>query len=344
MSGSLILGGYDAGRIVESKPKAPSFKMLNDSLRELSVGLQKISISEGSKFNASTQILKKPVTLPLEPLISRIWLPQVVCEEFEKALGLSWNASAQLYFITDEQHASFLARNISITFSLSDASLEGPTTDITLAYSDLALLAIYPLTDHPGRYFPVQRAYIDNQIVLGRAFLQATYVIADYDRMTMNISQANLDANSEKRIYTIVPPPPPPPPDPKEHPNTPNGTQHRKFASGVIAGIVIGCVLGTLALVVSSIKGLSVLRSNNQKPAPSAELDGKMEHVPNVELEGGGIGGKWEVNACPEPVELSAIPIYRELEGDMALVEADATERGTDGNVHRSTREDHTEN
>jgi hypothetical protein len=327
VSGSLILGGYDAGRINESKSKLQSFKMSNDSLRELSVGLQNISVSEGSKADVSIQILKTPVSLPIEPLISRIWLPQVVCEGLEKALGLNWNASAQLYFISDEQHTSLLARNISITFSLSDASLKGPTTDITLAYADLALLAIYPLTDHPGRYFPIQRAYNDSQIVLGRAFLQATYVIADYDRMTVNISQANLDPNSAKRVRTITPPLAPPPSDSKGQSGAPKSSKGRKLIPGTVVGIVVGSVLGTLALIVGAVSAKHLLRKNRRKSALPVELSGGVQHEPKAELEAKGIGGRWEMDESREPLELSSVPVYRELEGDMAPVELETNQR-----------------
>jgi hypothetical protein len=336
--GSLILGGYDAGRIDESKSKLLSLKMMNDPLRELSVGLQGISISEGSKTDATTQILKKPVSLPIEPLISRIWLPQAVCDEFEQVLGLNWNESAQLYFITDEQHTSLLARNISITFSLSDASLKGPTTDISFAYADLALQAIHPLTDHPGRYFPIQRSYIDNQIVLGRAFLQATYVIADYDRMTMNISQASLDANSEKRIYTIMPPLSPSTSS-EVQPGAPNAPTTRNMSPGAVAGIVVGCVLGVLALVIGSITAAYLLRKNSGKPARGVELDGETQHTRRAELETKGFTEKWEMDGSVEPVELSPISVYRELEGDMAPVELDATEHGMNGAVDMMAKE-----
>ena len=166
--GSLILGGYDASRMDETKSKPLSFKMTNETLREISVGLHGIGIFEGPAAALSAEVLKDPVTITVEPVISRIWLPINVCQAFEKSFGLSWNETSQLYYINGTQHASLLARNITITFVIGDTTLRGRTIGISIDYADFVLNAVHPLTDRPSRYFPVQRGYSNNQIVLGR--------------------------------------------------------------------------------------------------------------------------------------------------------------------------------
>jgi hypothetical protein len=325
-----VLGGFDAGRIKDGKAKPLSMKMTNDTLRELSVGLQGITVSEGLQSTISTQVMKTPLNLPIEPLISRIWLPTSVCQGLEKALGLNWNSTAQLYFITDEQHASLLSRNVTITFTISDPLSKAQTTEITFAYEDLALTATYPLTDHTGRYFPFQRAYRDEMIVLGRAFLQAAYMTADYDRNTLNISQANLDTNSEKRIYTIVPPVLSPPSNstsnaPLLTPHASPSTSHSSIGPGGIAGIVSGVAVCIAALVVSA---FFYRRRRTQTASTPPELDSDTREEPEIsELAAKGRGGTWELEDSHGVSEVSQTSPARELEGDAPPAELEANEQ-----------------
>lgn len=307
--------------------------MTNDTLRELSVGLHGIKISESSKTTTptSTQILKSPINLPIEPLISRIWLPKTVCEELERALGLTWNDTALLYFITDKQHGAFIDRNITFTFTISDPLTPAQTTDIVFAYEDLALTATPPLIDHTARYFPFQRAYEAKMIVLGRAFLQAAYMTADYDRRTVSISQANLDANSESRIRTFLPPVSAISPESK--PPAPTGSSlgisHSSLGPGPIAGIVSGVAFSVAAFVV----GLYLYRRRrNRTISTMFELDGDMqEHSKFSELAAKGLGGECELEGSHGVSEVSSNLEARELEGDQAPVELDASEQELEG-------------
>lgn len=317
--------------------------MTNDTLRELSVGLQGIKISESSKTTTptSTQILKNLINLPIEPLISRIWLPKTVCEELERVLGLAWNDTASLYFITDKQHSAFIDRNITFAFTISDPLTPRQTTDIILAYEDLALTATPPLIDHTARYFPFQRAYEAKMIVLGRAFLQAAYMTADYDRRIVSISQANLDANSESRIRTFLPPvsatsPESKPPAPI---SSSSGISHSSLGPGPIAGIVTGVAICVAAFVV----GLYLYRRRRRNRTTSTmfELDGDMqEHSKFPELASKGLGGECELEGSHGVSEISSIRAARELEGDTAPVELDTSEQEL-GRKHHKLENEH---
>jgi hypothetical protein len=285
--------------------------MTKDRLRELSVGLQGISVSDGRKTESSVQILSQPMVLPIEPMISRIWLPITICQQFERVLGLTWNTTDQLYYVSDTQHEDFLSRNLTITFTLSDPSMQGNTTKITFDYADFVLFAKHPLTEHPGRYFPIQRAYVEDQIVLGRAFLQAAYLLADYDRQKLNISQANLDAMAEKRVFSSIPP--------SALQNTlvspPEHNSRGTLSTAAIAGI---CVAITSLIAILVLICLIRRRKQKQKAPSIHEVPSDTHRA--VELEGNSKMAvekdqeeRLEMEGSSAPLELSPVPLRTEL-------------------------------
>jgi hypothetical protein len=302
--------------------------MTNDRVKELLVGLKSIQVVESGD---SKDVLAKPIAITIEPLISRIWLPTSVCTQMEQALGLKWNQTARLYFINEAQHEDFLTRNITFKFTLSDTNMSGEQIVINFPYEDLVLHAIYPLTDAPSRYLPIQRALIDSQIVLGRVFLQATYMTADYDRRKLNISQAMLEESSEKRLYIISPPPSISSKSVSDSP-----VQHKRgLSSGAIAGIIIGiassfAILAVVRCIIRkrrSQRRLNEAVSENRAVTPPAEMEAGTARAIEKEAQ-----EKWEVEGTGVPSELPPVPLTGELAGDNPAVEMeDSTIHELDG-------------
>lgn len=198
--GSLTLGGYDSARFAANDV---TFRLTPDSLQDLVVAVQSITTD-----TAPTPLLSAGIYMPINSLVSHIWLPVDVCRAFEKAFGLVWDNATDLYLVSDKQHDDLTSRNPNITFKLSP-SLTGPSVDIVMHYASFDLTAGPPLVDIARNYFPLRRAANDTQYKLGRAFLRSAYIIADYDRSTFSVSQALFpggDDSESQKLVAISPP------------------------------------------------------------------------------------------------------------------------------------------
>jgi hypothetical protein len=144
--------------------------MSPDSSRDLVVGLQQISSTD--KDSQRTTLLSSGILTFVDSTLPYIWLPLEACQAFERAFGLTWNATAQLYLVNDSLHTSLKARNPQFNFKLGTSKEGGDSFDIVLPYDSFDLLARPPLVANATRYFPLKRAANDTQYTLGRAFLQ----------------------------------------------------------------------------------------------------------------------------------------------------------------------------
>ncbi|KAL8636737.1 MAG: hypothetical protein Q9228_005902 [Teloschistes exilis] len=124
---------------------------------------------------------------------------------FERAFGLVWNSTYEMYLVDDALHESLLTRKPTFTFTISNSLTEGSAVDIVLPYSSFDL-SYLPSFDTPTlRYFPILRADNDTQLTLGRAFLQEAYVTTDYQRGNFSVSQCKFEESLEQNIVPIVP-------------------------------------------------------------------------------------------------------------------------------------------
>lgn len=198
--GSLTLGGYDAGRFI---PNDVSFDLVQDPSRELVVGLQSIIASESN--GSQHLLLPSPHLTFIDSTIPYIYLPLGPCALFERALGLKWNETVQLYLMDDELHRELLTRKPKFTFTLGNSLTRGPTVDIVLPYSSFDL-TFKPYYDaDPLRYFPLRRAANDSQMTLGRAFLQEAYLITNYEHNNFSVSQCTFEEPITRNIQRILP-------------------------------------------------------------------------------------------------------------------------------------------
>jgi hypothetical protein len=230
--GSLTFGGYDSTRL-DNRTNL-TLAGGSDQYRPFLLGIE--SITSGSDVLLST-----PITAALDTITAQIWLPTSVCSAFESAFGLIWNETYSLYILDDDQHATLLKRNPSVTFTLSTGN--GESTDrlnITLPYAAFDLSASPPLAGNDTfHYFPLKRAANESQYTLGRTFFQETYIIADYDHEIVTLFPGVYpDSSVQANIVPIC------------HPNATvcngipilQGNQERGLGGGAIAGIVIGIV------------------------------------------------------------------------------------------------------
>ena len=179
--GSLTLGGYDTTRF---KPNNISFAFGPDFSRDLVVTLQSITYDS----IGSTPLLASSIDIFIDSLVTQMWLPINVCQAFEQAFNLTWNATSQLYLIDDAVHSKLVQQNPTFTFTIANGT--GSSTEITFPYAAFDLNISQPLVDSSSRYFPLKQAENSTQYTLGRVFLQEAYVIADYARQNFTVAQA----------------------------------------------------------------------------------------------------------------------------------------------------------
>lgn len=194
--GSLTLGGYDSSRFIQNNV---TFTFGPDLSRDLVVGIQSITSDA-----ATSPLLSAGIYAFLDSLVPQIWLPVEVCHAFEKAFGLTYNDTAQLYFVNTTLHDKLVAQNANVTFKLGQSSTGGETVDIVLPYGSFDLSATTPLAENATKYFPLRQAQNQSQYTLGRAFFQNAYIIADYDRSNFSVSQALFPNGSNNQHIVAI--------------------------------------------------------------------------------------------------------------------------------------------
>lgn len=266
--GSATMGGYDEARI-DSVERLTNISFGSDPSRDLLIELQSITYDT----IGSTPLLSQDVYMFIDSMVSEIWLPKDVCENFEKAFNLTYNSTVGYYTIDDATHNALLAQNPTFTFKLGAGSGED-SVGITLPYAAFDLSLSLPITNGwtntTQHYFPLQRGQNSSQYVLGRTFLQEAYVIADYDRRNFTVGQALFPPTSVgTQIKAICSPG-------NEHACGSGGSGG--LSGGAIAGIVIGAVAG-IALIVGLCLWLFWLRPRRRRRQEAAAASVAAHHA-----------------------------------------------------------------
>ena len=229
MLGSLTFGGYDASRL-------DSHNVLSDvafgavSSRDLVVRLQTITYDT----LGSAPLLTQGIDVFIDSMVSGLWLPVEVCQNFEKAFNLTWDTNSSLYLIDEHVHSALLAQNPTFTFNLGTGG-GNQTAAIVFPYAAFDLNFTLPITNGPSRYFPLQRAQNFSQYTLGRVFLQEAYVIADYDRNNFTVAQAAFPSTSVLQELIAVCAP--------NNMRACRALDDVPLSKGGIAGVVVGAVV-----------------------------------------------------------------------------------------------------
>lgn len=270
---SLTLGGYDANRF---EPHDVQFS-LNATMRQPQTLIRAItaSVSDVGQAPTNWSTASIPLSSFNESMIATIdsstpylWLPPTICDRFARALDLTWNETFGLYLFSG---ASNLERykstpDLSFTFTLSSldnrdnfgSPLDMPgLINITISGDAFIQSLRYPfmnLIEYGAPaipYFPLKRAENGSQVIIGRTFLQESYIITNYETSKFSIHKARFPDNPlrDTSIQTIVAAPnsPYPGPPPVE------GNKSHQMSQNQIAGVVVGVCLGLIALVTTFI-------------------------------------------------------------------------------------------
>ncbi|PNP42249.1 hypothetical protein TGAMA5MH_05931 [Trichoderma gamsii] len=259
--GSLILGGYDTSAYQNTDS---SYKFFSDQSRDLSIGIQSIS----TNASADNTILQSDlISMFIDSSVAEIYLPLDACHAFEKAFGLTYNTTLEMYLVSDSLHSKLTKENPAVTFEVTTPITGGSSFNITFPYASFDLTANPPLLKSSSRYFPLKRAANDTQYVLGRTFLQEAYLIVDYERGNFSVHPRVWNASAESNIVTIFPP------GVKQSEPTPSPSHSSSISGGAIAGIVIGVCVFIAAAAAAALRFLVLPRRKKAAAAQTSQVD-----------------------------------------------------------------------
>ncbi|KAF7550080.1 hypothetical protein G7046_g8133 [Stylonectria norvegica] len=247
---SLTLGGYDGSRFNHQRTDF-TLGQTDGLASPLVRGSQMLS-SWNSTFNAI-----------LDSSTPYLWLPNEVCDQFAHAMNLTYNSTFDLYTVTGDQYREYMKQtSFSYKFILSSFdntdnfgepySIPG-VVNITIPSMAFLSLLQYPFMDEAIKYgdpavpyFSLRRSNNSSTFILGRSFLQETYLVTRYDEGLFSLHQALFpdvsasDANLTPIVQRANSPYPGPP------------SRGAGLTKGQLAGVIIAAVGGSLIVLAAA--------------------------------------------------------------------------------------------
>ena len=256
---SLTVGGYDQNRFI---PHNISFELNPDQNPVVALNSITVTSNPLPASNQSTGWSTNPLPIfasfgttdvglyTIDSSTPYLWLPETVCEQFERALGLTYDDELQLYTfgINGSQHDALVNWNMTFKFIIADLPGSTKAVSISLPYAAFDLQLSYPF---PGlnatasspatNYFPLRKASNSTQYTIGRVFLQESYLMVDYERNNFSLNQATFDSNALYNVNLI---------DisrPRNSTFTGPILEGSKLGRGALVGIAVGAVTLSVA-------------------------------------------------------------------------------------------------
>ncbi|KAJ4362416.1 hypothetical protein N0V83_010509 [Neocucurbitaria cava] len=232
--GSLVLGGYDKSRLT---PQGMSVPMPSEKNTSLLVGVQSILYRPDQDVEANTfSFTNGGFEANIDSTLPYLILPDDICDKFQQRFQLQFDEDLGLYTVNSSAHSSNTQQNATVSFKIGAGPQDSAIyTSIVLPYAAFDLQLSFPITQQATQYFPIKRS--DNGIyVLGRTFLQESYIIVDYERANFTVAPAYFsEPMPDASLVTIFN---------KTYAGiAPQNNSDSGLSAGAIAGIVVGIVL-----------------------------------------------------------------------------------------------------
>ncbi|CEI40564.1 hypothetical protein FVEN_g1604 [Fusarium venenatum] len=314
----------------------------------------------------------------IDSTTSYLWLPDEVCDQFAQALNLTYNSTFDLYTISNDQYREYSKdESFDLTFVLSsfdDNDNFGDPYDVSgIVNITLPLRAFVGLLQYPFMpdeieygdpaipYFMLRKAQNSSTYILGRSFLQESYLITKYDEGTFSIHQALFPdgpvADTELSAIEQSANSPYPPPKAQDSGKGLSGAQAVGIGVGVGLGTFVVCAIALSTWLYCRRKRKGTAGNNNglaedQSRSPEdasrsaksplllffSKIFGRRR--PTQQSQGTDDDKKKVVEAPDTQIhEMSAPLPPAELEGDDCMSWNDDTELGTDNSHNLSAYE-----
>jgi hypothetical protein len=173
------------------KPQTIVQGMLPKEDDTVMINIETISVYSPGNISFSLP-LSQPASFRIDSALPQIWLPLEACTMFQTAFGLIWDNDLELYYVNETTHTQLLQHRVSVGFTMVSQP-QGLSKVITVSYDTFDLQLQPPRVDTTRSYFPIKRAIDSSQYLLGRAFLQETYLTVDYDQRHFTLSEVATD-------------------------------------------------------------------------------------------------------------------------------------------------------
>lgn len=234
MLGSLTLGGYDESRF---EPNDITFSFGPNGERPTSLTLQHITAD--NTRNGTVTFLQNKIYVNLDFTMPYLWLPADTCDRIASEFKLKYDIAKNLYLVDEKSHAELVTSNPSFSFDFGESQNPAERVSIVVSYAAFDLEASWPIYNTTTKYFPIRQAN-ESQYTLGRAFMQETYIVVNYEQKNFSIHQASFPAKREQKLTAILAK------DVDQSSRTHKGI-HLSRASFV--GIAVGSILCLVALI-----------------------------------------------------------------------------------------------
>ncbi len=308
---SLWLGGYDQQRLIGTVLSQPVDQNQQFLINLLDIG---VNVSSGeSPFSPPAQqgllakgnnTISKGLPVLMNPGAPYLFLPNSTCAAITANLPVIYNSTFALYFwdTTSPDVARIITSPsyLSFTFSVYD---DNTNVTINVPFALLNLTLDTTIVDTPTQYFPCQEPHLDGRYSLGRAFLQAAFLGANWDKMPQEWYLAQAPGPN----IALQPSPVPFPSSvPSSSPNQWDATWDGHWTalqnmsimekpsstpSGLSGGAIAGIVIGALVGLISTIAGVWFFlrrrsKSTQDTKTPSVPFNGRAEFKSELPLEG----------------------------------------------------------
>lgn len=280
--------------------------------RDLVVGISSVTASGTLTSATETDLVnvQNAVFARIDSATQYLRMPTSICQAFQLAFGLTWNAQQDLYVLNMTQHQKLLDLDAKVTFTLTPTlppSATNTTVSITLPYAAFALNDSRPYASNETLYFPLQIAMNGSQVSLGRAFLQEAYVVADYERNNFSVWPVNWNWTEQKaQIIPIS----------STGRNLDPDREKSTLSKAGIVGIAVGASVFLIFVMVACFLFYRHRRQSHIDPALPKELPCD---TPNYELHEDhrfevAEGGKFEMDGSGRPHEADSHPAIYEMD------------------------------
>jgi hypothetical protein len=302
-----VLGGYDENRmdyLLDILP-IPTFAMWSRGRHQNPLSVQVVSMFltwelPNDEFT-NLQVIDNDVKsfwASIDSTLPYLFLPAEVCDRLQNVFGLQFDNETGLYFLNDTQREENFDRHFTFTISVTDGVAHGNST-LLFNIRDFDMQTTRPLGKFQNgtNIFPIRRAH-SGVPVLGRAFLQRAYIVADFQRQNFTVVPAIY--STEEKIIPIL--------DPSEtgSPNETGSTDpsvihhepHHGLNEADVAGIAVGVAVGVILILLgifyasrrrrrrraNAVKPVAVLPGDVLPPYSRAEVPPYSETAEGVEL------------------------------------------------------------